>query len=343
MRISNISDVAREAGCSASTVSRALRSHASIPASTRERIIRVAESLGYKCNPIFSEMMSSIRSRTQPGRATFAYLNNEATEFGWRNVPAFKQYIEGVRRRADELGFEIDMIWTREKNLTTRRLTKILMARGIQSVLVGPSSYGRGHLSLGWENLSSVAIGHSVVAPRLHRVVNNQKNTVEMALRQAWSRGYRRPGLFLAKWQDVRCDLNFTAGYYAWSASRPARRIPPLLFAEMNRAETQAWLSECQPDVIIASGHLSLKFLKKMNAGIGSAIGYVDLDLAEPDGSVAGIVQNHTVVGAAAVDLLVQQVSHAEKGVPLFPKMILIGGTWNDGLTLKDRARAKVA
>ena len=115
MQRGNINDVARKAGVAASTVSRALSSHSSIPSSTRERIVRIAEELGYKCNPIFSEMMSSIRSRTRPGKATFAYLNNEGTEFGWRTMFTFRGLIEGARQRAEELGFEIDLIWTRAK------------------------------------------------------------------------------------------------------------------------------------------------------------------------------------------------------------------------------------
>ena len=69
----------------------------------------------------------------------------------------------------------------------------------------------------------------------------------------------------------------------------------------------------------------------------------MDLDLSEPDGSVAGIIQNHPIVGAAAVDLLIQQVSHSEKGVPKFPKLVLIEGTWADGATLKRRISANVA
>ena len=342
MQRGNINDVARKAGVAASTVSRALSSHASIPSSTRERIVRIAEELGYKCNPIFSEMMSSIRSRTRPGKATFAYLNNEGTEFGWRTMSTFRGLIEGARQRAEELGFEIDLIWTRAKGLTARRLTKILLARGIQGILVGPSSYGRGHLSIDWENFSSMTLGHSIFEPRLHRVVNNQKQTVELALRKARSMGYRRPGLFLSKWQDVRCDLNFTAGYYALTAGKlPV--IPPLLFDEMNKEVTKNWLTKFKPDVLLGSGIKSLQFLKGLDRSIGLTKGYVDLDLSEPDGSVAGIIQNHPIVGAAAVDLLIQQVSHSEKGVPKFPKLVLVEGTWADGATLKRRISANVA
>ncbi len=342
MQRGNIQDVAREAGCSASTVSRALSSHASIPASTRERIVRIAGELGYKCNPIFSEMMSSIRSGSLSGRATFAYLNNESTEFGWRTIPTFRGIVEGVRQRAAELGFEIDIIWTRAKGITARRLTKILLARGIHGIIVGPSSYGRGHMTLEWENFSSIILGHSIFEPRLHRVVNNQKQTVEFALRKARSKGYRRPGLFLSRWQDVRCDLNFTAGYYAVSAGKlPV--IPPLLFDGMNKGNTQAWLKKFRPDVLLGSGIESLQFLQSLDPGIGLTKGYVDLDLFEPDGSVAGIVQNHPIVGAVAVDLLIQMVSHSEKGVPKFPKLVLIEGTWTEGATLPRRGGANVA
>lgn len=332
----NINDVAKRAGVAASTVSRALGAHASIPLSTRERIVRIAGELGYKCNPIFSEIMSSIRSRSQPGMATFAYLNNETTEFGWRTTPAFRGFVEGVRKRAAELGFEIDLIWTRSKGLTSKRLTKILHARGIRGILVGPSSYGRGHLSLDWETFSSLTLGYSIIEPKLHRVANDQKQAIELAIRKARSMGYRRPGLFLSKWQDVRCDLNLTAGYYALCAQK-SPPIPPLLFGEMNKEDTQKWLKKFQPDVLLGSSIKSLQFLKGLDGSIGSTKGYVDLDLSAPDGSVAGIIQNHPLVGATAVDLLAHQLAHSERGVPKFPRLVLIETTWRDGATLTRR------
>ena len=49
-------DVAREAGVHRSTVSLAFRNHPSIPAETRERVMRVAKKLGYTIDPMLAAL-----------------------------------------------------------------------------------------------------------------------------------------------------------------------------------------------------------------------------------------------------------------------------------------------
>jgi len=334
-----IKDVADLAGVAPSTVSRAMRGHTSIPQNTSRRIQDAAHSIGYKSNPILSEMMSAIRSGGGSAKATLAYLTNSPTEHEWRKAPTFLELYEGAAHRADELGFGMDVIWTRDQGMSSARLTKILFSRGIQGILIGPLNAARGHLSLQWDRFSIVALGHSISEPRVHRVVNNQKRTVDIALRQVWKHGYRRPALFLLDSQNKRGDLNFTAGYFSWAADRAIPPIPPLLFRRLDRTETARWLKRCQPDVLLGSGAASHAFIRQ----IPNAPAFVDLDLAHPDGEVAGMVQNHRIVGAAAVDFVIQQMSHGERGVPSHVKMLMAEGTWFDGASLPRRRNAIVA
>jgi hypothetical protein len=43
--------------------------------------------------------------------------------------------------------------------------------------------------------------------------------------------------------------------------------------------------------------------------------------------------QHNDLTGEAAVDMLVGMLNNNEKGVPAFPRAIIIGGSWMDGST----------
>jgi LacI family transcriptional regulator len=60
-------------------------------------------------------------------------------------------------------------------------------------------------------------------------------------------------------------------------------------------------------------------------------IAYVNPFLEEPDGTIAGVRQNHETVGALAVEILVGQLQHNKFGVPPIPTTTFVEGTWFDG------------
>lgn len=57
-RMSTITDVAREAGVSVATVSRALRGLDRVSPETREKVIQVAEELNYMASPTATSLAS---------------------------------------------------------------------------------------------------------------------------------------------------------------------------------------------------------------------------------------------------------------------------------------------
>jgi LacI family transcriptional regulator len=48
---------------------------------------------------------------------------------------------------------------------------------------------------------------------------------------------------------------------------------------------------------------------------------------------MAGVRQNHTTVGALAVEILAGQLQHNKYGVPEIPTTTYVEGTWHDGVT----------
>ncbi|MBQ1081998.1 MULTISPECIES: LacI family DNA-binding transcriptional regulator [unclassified Nocardiopsis] len=90
-RRTTIYDVAAEAGVAASTVSRTFGNPRRVNATTRDHVLRVAERLGYRPNPLATALQSG-------HKATIAMLVPDITN------PHFFGTIRGAERRASEAG-----------------------------------------------------------------------------------------------------------------------------------------------------------------------------------------------------------------------------------------------
>ena len=66
--------------------------------------------------------------------------------------------------------------------------------------------------------------------------------------------------------------------------------------------------------------------------------GLVNLNVVDDVENWSGIRENHELIGAAAVDLLIGQLSRNEIGIPRQPRKVLIPGTWHEGGTLRAKA-----
>lgn len=84
--------------------------------------------------------------------------------------------------------------------------------------------------------------------------------------------------------------------------------------------------------------HSLLNWLKKAGLHVPEDIGYLTLTYYAVLGAVAGIDQNTREAGAAAVDLVIEQLFHNERGIPRKPKVVMIEGEWVDGPTVRPRA-----
>ena len=79
----SMQDVARAAGVSLMTVSRALRNAPKVSEATRERVLVCAQKLGYTTDPNLSRMMHAVRGRKRPrSHATIAVVRDHVADDG---------------------------------------------------------------------------------------------------------------------------------------------------------------------------------------------------------------------------------------------------------------------
>ena len=165
----SIRTIAKRAGVHHSTVSLAMRKHPSIPAATRERILKIADELGYRPDPMMSALSAYRREIRAPKyRATIAWLTNFAGRDEWKQYYSFREIFDGANERAAQLGYKLDPFWLREAGMTVERATRVLTARNISGLLIAPQGRSHARLRLDWSRFSSVAIGYTLTRPELH-------------------------------------------------------------------------------------------------------------------------------------------------------------------------------
>jgi len=334
----SIRDVAREAGVSHTTASLALRSDPSISAETRRRVLTAARRLHYRPHAVVSSLMAQLRTlKVKSSPATIGFITAWPTRDGWQKWPNLQRFFVGVKARARELGYGVEVFWLREPGMTGRRMSQILRARCIQGLILQSLPKAHGHLSLEWRHFAAVAKGVTIARPRLHRVISSHFEDMRLVGHHLKRLGYRRPGLVLDAELDARVDRAWLAAYLLHQHDLPAcDRVPPLV---MRTGETArkfgSWFTKHRPEVILFSGLPVDEWVNGMGLRVPEDVGLVHLDWSEEVGALAGIDADAEAIGAAAVGLLVGQLHAHEYGIPVREKIVAVSGQWVMGSSIR--------
>jgi len=336
----SLQDIATAAKVSKMTVSLALRDHPRISADTRKRVKSLATKLGYKPDPEVARFMSVIRKHKSSDKGLpIACISTGKAPGLWRESPTERAYWDGACERALSYGYYMVDFWLEKPQMTEHRLSDILWNRGIKGILIPPvlrvlsGSTREVRLDLDWDRFCAVTIGDPLTWPELNRVVHDHYTSILSAMKHLMQRGYRRIGLCLREHMDLTVNQRWQAGYRVFRASHPVPRIEPLIRPELEPDEVRQWLADNQIDSILSAGHRMPDHLRGMGIEIGSKIGYADLDLypdAPYHAGISGIMQNSTMLGMAAVDMLVAGLQRGQTGVPKVPFVTQVRGSWLD-------------
>ncbi len=341
--------VAKRAGVSVMTVSRVLRNDPRVAEATRQQVLQAARELGYRPNPLVSALMVNLQSARGHRDQTIAFLTcrhpqsgnhrNSAASGDWKPGRTFSAFQKGAFTRADSLGFRMKEFSLDAPGMTDARMGRILRSRGINAIVVAPLAVPGRRIDLPWEHFSASAIGYSLGWPMLHRALNHQMHSIRIALAELTARGYRRIGLAMEKQSDERVDNNWLAGLLLYQSKIPQRdRVPPFLPAAMTQSSFNQWRERHRPDVVVSVRLTVLHWLKEAGVRVPEEVGFAILSYYPVMGPVAGIDQNTQEAGAAAIDLVVEQLYLNKRGIPVNPKSVLIEGEWVEGPTVRPRA-----
>lgn len=335
-------DIARAAQVSVMTVSRALRGGPRVASETRDRIVALAEAMDYRPDPDLARLMGRVRSRKAVRiRAVIAVIREYVPDDDLL-TPSY-QYVplEPIRERARGHGYEVEEFWLGRDGLTPKRLEKILHARGIEAVVVSPQSSRLLCAEVDYTPFASVAFGYAMREPALHMCAGNMTLGIQGAAEQLKIRGYRRIGVAVTKWIVDRSQFGYSGGLFHFQQSVPTEDRVPLLLLAHNRiergfAEFAAWMGENRPDALISFDTHVPGWLERLGLRTPQDIGFVVHDWTPSMTGYAGIYQRRDHLAAAAIDLIVTQLSQHERGVPAVVRQIMITPLWVPGPSVRE-------
>jgi LacI family transcriptional regulator len=335
--------IAEAAGVSRATVSLALRGNPAIREATRRRVRRVADRLGYRPHPAVANYIDYVQHRRLQGRyrATLAMLLTEPVCRA-ADVSVQRELYDGAVARATELGYVVeDFLIGGARGLSVRRLREVLVARGIDGVIVSegqPAAHGAEVFD--WRGLCAVTFGYTLRTPSLSRACSNHFMIVTRLLGRLEARGYRRVGLVCSEAANERGYRIAKSACLGFQSGLPDERVVPYLqYKDWSDGEFLAWFERHRPDAIIShDGQRILRSLRASGVRVPEEVGVASYMRMADQRGMCGYSQNFPAVGAAAVDLLAGQLQRNERGAPACPKLVLVDGIWHDGVTLRDCA-----
>ena len=340
-------DVATRAGVHQTTVSLALRNHASIPAATRDRIRAIAEEMGYRPNPLL-DAFNFHRQSNHPVKSppTIALVIDDRSNRVFQKNGYHPLIIKGMRLEAAVQGLQVELFVTGPDSLSAARLNSILVARGISGVVVAPFYREVERLDLDWDRLCAVKIESRHLWPPLEVISNDQCQATRLAFTRLRALGYRRIGMVICHDDEQRLGDPFRAGLLVEQLQIPAAdRVPPLTFwaheeGEL-RARVGAWVRNERIDAVISNwNHVVDELGDSIGAG-RRRIARASIDKDEDHPEVAGVVQNHVLVGRRAVEQVRSLLQISAWGVPEAQSITLVPGYWVDGPSAPARLRAE--
>ena len=356
----SLDHLAKIAGVHKATVSRALRNHPTIPAVTRDRIQEIARREGYRPNPLVAMYQAQARAnRPTSMQSTLAWLNDYPNPACWQEFPWLSGYLRGARERCDARGFRLEVISIgdiqKEGGKEIGHVSDALRQRGIFGGIL-PLMLHRQYLLEEWSDCvialigsgnqaapGESSIGASHFYPQGFPIADRDFYfNLRLAFQTVLQRGYSRVGFVYSRYLDSESEGRTQAAFLVEQFQLPeSQRIPVLFLERFKEGRPPAfdrWMETHKPDVILSINPSVRDWVVQSGLSVPDQCGLVNLNVVEDVENWSGIRENHELIGAAAVDLLIGQLSRNEIGVPRQPRKVLIPGAWHEGGTLRPGA-----
>lgn len=285
-------------------------------------------------NPLVAAHSAYVRSaRHSKSQLILGYLTDWTASAQPMSTLINERCLTGMHKRAAELGYRVDQFQLPKPGVSERRLSRILSARSIMGIVVSNPAKADNALDLDWQNVASVAIGHELRSPPLHRVFHDQYGSMRMLLSELTTLGYKRIGLAMENRHDERTNNLISAAYLAHQSQQRNAPIPPLLPVEWTKDVFMKWYHRHKPDAVVSALDDVVRWLRNDRVPVPEKVGFASICVLKPKSS--GIHQHFEAIGAAAVNLLVSQLHTNQRGVPKHPQAIQILGSWQPGATVR--------
>ena len=328
-------DVARAAGVSVGTASKALRNSPELPHETCARIQEVALKVGYRCDAQISRHMAYLRKdRSEKGTFPLALLHNFVSGKHFESPAAQEErlVLQSLGARAETLGYHLDVFGLRDPELPPKRLKRVLCARACQGLVFwGPVIK---ELPFDLTGFSSVCLGKCMDTTMLHTVMRDSASQVELVFNEMLGRGYKRVGLAVFTLEPERIELEESRYAHEVLAGEISDPIPSFKSTAYRPEPLLEWIDEHRPEAIWTNLPAAVDWIKAARIRIPEDLAVASYVTPALDPWGSGVDRSVKDHAKAAIDLLVGQIHRNETGIPELAHKVVIQGRWVEGKSM---------
>ena len=326
-----IRDVAKAAGVSITTVSRALNGYSDVRSETRKRVVRIAEELHYRPSAV---ARSLVRNRTQ----TVGLLVSDLAQSPSGHHFMF-EVLRGVHDRLAELGYELILVSTSTARQRLVSYLDMCTERRFDGVIVMGIRLDDPYVREVVEApLPSVCVDVPLLSDHCGYVMTDNFHGAHSAMKHLLSKGHRKIG-FVNGYSQAAVSRERLRGYQDTLQAEGMEWDPSLVYegdfttkgGELGTKE----LLQRHPDItglffasdLMAIGGLRYAASKPVRVPEDLAIvGFDDIELAEfVTPGLTTIRQRRYEMGQTAVEMLIGMLLRNEQpaGRVLAPELII--------------------
>jgi LacI family transcriptional regulator len=312
-------DIAKEAGVSHVTVSKALKNDPKISKATKDKVREIADSLGYIKDPVLCSLSNyrwvSDEKKVQNSIAWLDFCDGNKTS----TAKVYNDIFESAKEQAIQYGFRLEIYQPLIENLKPQRLLNILQTKNTHGILLSPlAEPGDLNYTLEWDFFSVVSIGFSIRKPLFHSVMSSQHTSTFSAVNAVLDSGYKKIGLIIDSDTNERTRGQFLGGFLSCCTMRSEIEDFSILYIPINSKnldDTQRikdWVDLNQLDIVIGSHNSHFELYNSRVKGIP----YITLDYQLYPGMYGSVDQRLPDIGKNAVDLVISMIARHETGIP---------------------------
>lgn len=310
--MTTIKDLARAAGVSITTVSRALNGYNDVSRETREKITKIAEEMNYRPNAV-------ARSLVTKKTRTIGVILSEIKRSGAKDSVAF-EILCGINDRAAELNYDILLFSTNPKKQLVKSYSDLCSERNVEGAIISGLRIQDQYLHeiIGNVDFPSVLIDIPLAGELLGHVTTNNVHGALMAMEHLLDLGHRNIAMINGH-NEATISKERLAGYTQALQKRNIAFRPELVyngnFTEEGGTEAMHQIMLSHPEVTAVFSSSDLMALgalraaerhgKKVPESI-SLVGFDDIPLVSYcSPRITTIRQDHYEMGFQAAQLLI--------------------------------------
>jgi LacI family transcriptional regulator len=327
-------DIALEAGVHPSTVSLALSNSPKIAPETGQNIRELAERMGYVPDPALSSLIAYRENRRNRSITHTIGMLIDLTERRLYEESAFyPEIVEGATRTALWLGYRLEVFWIQTEFARTASLERVLYARNVPGLILGPMFYPETRPDLKWDDFALIKINLMPHFLKVDAVMPDQAMAVYHAMRELRNKGHRRIGLAVAELDELHNRRQFSAGWFIGQSEIPVEDgVAPFIFkrdeGEVVARQVREWAIAERLDAVLSNWNNLGSAVSEAGEVMGAPCVFVTLDRNPDQIGGMGMNQNHRIVGQVTVERLVGKIRNNQKGIPDCSNTTLVEPTW---------------